>query len=305
MSAAVTGKTVRLVCWSCRKTRVLQACQSTRALRHRLSPGWVVHRTHLNRSDFALSLCLSLSLSFSLSLYVSLSLSLYLFLSLSLSLYLSLSLSPSLSLSLSLSFSLSRPWHGLWDVSFFAPVCSPKLSIVYPEDPLQLNVLQVHFTSMPTRDTFSKLKFSYDMLKTAEIERKELLQLVQTFAHLWASSYVTKNAQYACENFHACALTRFQKPQQVSRAWIAERARQSSRAQQAGPNLSGQRCCKLRLKLLLALAKKTWKLFVEFVTAKRLVCKNGHPLVEPPSRVFYTVSVSACLFVGKQFFQNV
>ena len=48
------------------------------------------------------------------------------------------------------------------------------------------------------------------------------------------------------------------------------------------------------------LAKKTWKLIVEFVTAKRLVCKNGHSLVEPPSRVFYTVSVSACLFVGEQ-----
>ena len=53
------------------------------------------------------------------------------------------------------------------------------------------------------------------------------------------------------------------------------------------------------------LAKKTWKLIVEFVTTKRLVCKNGHSLVEPPSRVFYTVSVSACLFVGERFFQKV
>ena len=71
--------------------------------------------------------------------------------------------------------------------------------------------------------------------------------------------------------------------------------------------LSSQRCCKLRLKLLLVdqLAKKTWKLLVEFVTKKRLVCKNGHSLVEPPSRVFYTVSVSPCLFVGERFFQKV
>ena len=42
-----------------------------------------------------------------------------------------------------------------------------------------------------------------------------------------------------------------------------------------------------------------------FVTVKRLVCKNGHSLVEPPSRVFYTVSVSACLFAGERFFQKV
>ena len=53
------------------------------------------------------------------------------------------------------------------------------------------------------------------------------------------------------------------------------------------------------------LAKKTWKLIVEFVTTKRLVSKNGHSLVEPPSRVFYTVSASACLFVGERFFQKV
>ena len=75
------------------------------------------------------------------------------------------------------------------------------------------------------------------------------------------------------------------------------------------PDLSSQRCtcCKLRLKLLLVdqLAKKTWKLIVEFLTTKRLVSKNGHSLVEPPSRVFCTVSVSACLFVGERFFQKV
>ena len=115
---------------------------------------------------------------------------------------------------------------------------------------------------------------------------------------------ITKNAPYAWGNSHACAFTSFQKPQQLGRVWIACSSIVTSRAQWAEPDLNGQRCCKLRLKLLLV-AKKTWKLIVEFVTTKRLVCKNGHSLVEPPSRVFYTVSVSACLFVGNRFFQKV
>ena len=62
--------------------------------------------------------------------------------------------------------------------------------------------------------------------------------------------------------------------------------------------------CNKRKRQVDQLAKKTWKLIVEFVTTKRLVCKNGHSLVEPPSRVFYTVSVSACLFVAERFFQK-
>ena len=33
-----------------------------------------------------------------------------------------------------------------------------------------------------------------------------------------AALYVTKNAQHACGNFHACAFTKFQKPQQLRRA---------------------------------------------------------------------------------------
>ena len=99
---------------------------------------------------------------------------------------------------------------------------------------------------------------------------------------------ITKNAPYAWGNFHACTITRFQKPQQLGRARIACSSIVMSRAQWAEPDLSGQRYCKLRLKLLLVdqLVKKTWKLIVEFVTTKRLVCKNGHSLVEPPSRVF-------------------
>ena len=109
---------------------------------------------------------------------------------------------------------------------------------------------------------------------------------------------ITKNAPYAWGNFHACAFTRFQKPQQLGRAWIACSSIVTSRAQRAEPDLNGQRCCKLRLKLLLV-AKKTWKLIVEFVTTKRLVCKNGHSLFEPPSRVFYTV-FGLCMSLRRQ-----
>ena len=120
--------------------------------------------------------------------------------------------------------------------------------------------------------------------------------------------YITKNAPYALGNFHACVITRFQKPQQLSWAGRARLACSWINTCAAGPrpDLSSQRCCKLRLKLLVdQLAKKIWKLIFEFVTTKRLVSKNGHSLVEPPSRVFYTVSVSACLFLGERFFQKV
>ena len=75
---------------------------------------------------------------------------------------------------------------------------------------------------------------------------------------------ITKNAPYAWGNFHACAITRFQKPQQLSWAGRGLRARRSTRAQlrsEPTPNLmiSSQCCCKLRLKLLLVdqLARKT------------------------------------------------
>ena len=47
---------------------------------------------------------------------------------------------------------------------------------------------------------------------------------------------------------HACALTKFQKPQQLGRARTACSSIVTSRAQRAGNNRSGQRCCKLRLK---------------------------------------------------------
>ena len=94
---------------------------------------------------------------------------------------------------------------------------------------------------------------------------------------------ITKNAPYSWGNFHACAITRFQKPQQLGRSRIACSLIITCAAE---PDLSGQRCCKLRLKLLLVdqLAEKTWKLIAEVVTTKRLVCKNGHSLVDPPSR---------------------
>ena len=54
-------------------------------------------------------------------------------------------------------------------------------------------------------------------------------------------------------------------------------------------------------KFHVSLCPPTWNLIaVRRVTAKRLVCKNGHSLVELPSRV--TASVSKCLFVGERFF---
>ena len=45
--------------------------------------------------------------------------------------------------------------------------------------------------------------------------------------------FITKNAPYAWGNFHACAITRFQKPQQLSWAGCGWRARRSTRAQRA------------------------------------------------------------------------
>ena len=128
-------------------------------------------------------------------------------------------------------------------------------------------------------------------------QSRRLHDLVSSWKSVVASPRM--NAPYACGNFHACVFTRFQKPQQLGRVRIACSSIVTPRAQRARPNLSDQRCCKLRLKLL---ARKTRKLFIEFVTAKRLVCKNGHSLVEPPSRVFFTVAVSVCLFVGERFF---
>ena len=86
----------------------------------------------------------------------------------------------------------------------------------------------------------------------------------------------------------------FQKPQQLGWARIAC----LSRHVRSEPGT---------ISAASAVASCSWnsqrrRLFVEFVTAKRFVCKNGNSLVEPPPRVFYTVSVSGCLFVGEQFF---
>ena len=44
---------------------------------------------------------------------------------------------------------------------------------------------------------------------------------------------ITKNAPYAWGNFRACAITRFQKPQQLSWAGRGQRARRSTLAQWA------------------------------------------------------------------------
>ena len=47
------------------------------------------------------------------------------------------------------------------------------------------------------------------------------------------AQHITKNAPYAWGNFHACAVTRFQKPQQLSWAGRSQHARRSPRAQRA------------------------------------------------------------------------
>ena len=74
--------------------------------------------------------------------------------------------------------------------------------------------------------------------------------------HPHSSHCITKNAPYSWGNFHACAITRFQKPQQLGQARIACSSIITCAAE---PDLSGQRRWKLRLKLLLVdqLAKKT------------------------------------------------
>ena len=112
--------------------------------------------------------------------------------------------------------------------------------------------------------------------------------------------------------FDACAITRFQKPQHLGGPDSMLVDSHVTCAASAGPDLSGQRRCKLRRKLLLVdkPAKKTWKSKADrrvrhYKDTKRLVCKNGHSLVEPPSLVFHTELVSACLFVGERFFQKV
>ena len=70
---------------------------------------------------------------------------------------------------------------------------------------------------------------------------------------------VAKKAPYACGNFHACAFTRFQKPQQLGRARIACSCPRATASRASAVASCGGR-----------------RMFVEFVTAKRLVCKNGH-----------------------------
>ena len=52
---------------------------------------------------------------------------------------------------------------------------------------------------------------------------------------------ITKNAPYAWENFHGCALTRFQKLQHLGRVRKACLSIATSRAQRAEPDLSDQR----------------------------------------------------------------
>ena len=75
--------------------------------------------------------------------------------------------------------------------------------------------------------------------------------IVETFGKNKNIFVITKNAPYAWGNFRACAITRFQKPQQLSWAGRDQRARCSSMntcAVGPRPELTSQRCCKLWLK---------------------------------------------------------
>ena len=117
---------------------------------------------------------------------------------------------------------------------------------------------------------------------------------------------ISKNVPYSWGNFYACAITRFQKPQQLGRARIVCSSIIRCAAE---PDLSGQRCCKLQLKLLLYASGSTGK---EDLKADRRVRHykevglQERPLAGPATiPVFYTVSVSACLFVRERFFQKV
>ena len=68
---------------------------------------------------------------------------------------------------------------------------------------------------------------------------------VRALINLWIGFH--KNDMSPRLPVYACAITRFQKPQQLGRCM--DRALITSRAQRADPDLSGQRCCKLLLKL--------------------------------------------------------
>ena len=118
---------------------------------------------------------------------------------------------------------------------------------------------------------------------------------------------ITKNAPYAWGNFYACAITKFQKPQQLGRARIACSSIGTSRELRAEPDLSGQRCCKLAAETTAgeSTGKEDLKADHRVCHYKEVGLQEWPPVVEPPSRVFYTVSVSACLFVDERFFQKV
>ena len=94
------------------------------------------------------------------------------------------------------------------------------------------------------------------------------------------SSLVPEKASYTCANVYACAFSSFQN----GNSWAGHRLRachvRSAASQATELSLSGQQCscCKLQQ----TLAKKKAFVFVWLVTAKKLVCKNGHSLVQPP-----------------------
>ena len=124
----------------------------------------------------------------------------------------------------------------------------------------------------------------------------------------------TKNAPYAWGNFRACAITRFQKPQQLSWAghgWLACSSINLTCAAGPIPDLSSQRCCKLRLKLLLHAGGSTGK--EDLKAGRRVRHYKEVGLQEWPlaglatiPRVLYGIRLCMSLrHGGERFFQKV
>ena len=114
---------------------------------------------------------------------------------------------------------------------------------------------------------------------------------------------VAKNAPCACGNVHTCAFTRFQKPQQVGRARTACSSIVTCSARRA----QSQRPALLQAAAETTTGKEDLKA-VRRVRHCKEVGLQEWPLAgraTVPCVLLYTVSVSACLFVGGRFFQNV
>ena len=153
---------------------------------------------------------------------------------------------------------LSWLWHGhvntkattgsseSWSIFFFSffrtvraqtTVTTPTLRALFeinlclilkPNTPLQRPCNQLNEDGLLERIQREMTPWwSFEISRRFAAHRAESLA-----ANRWSLS-ITKNAPYAWGNFHACAITRFQKPQQLSWAGRGQRARRSPCAQRA------------------------------------------------------------------------